>query len=55
MKKWLHKKYKWFECRFSPLDAYEKKLQCRWCGDWYESNGELPYIGGMKLTKITHI
>ena len=51
MKKLLHKKYGWFKCQFSPLDAYEKELQCKWCGYWWKSNGEKPYIGGMVLTK----
>ena len=51
LKKYLHRKYNWFECRFSPLDAYEEIISCRWCGKSYKRNG-LPYIGGMTLTPL---
>ena len=51
MKRFLHKKYGWFKCRFSPLDAYNEVLECRWCGKKYKRDG-IPYIGGMTLTRI---
>jgi hypothetical protein len=51
MKKWLHRKYGWFECMFSQFDAYNDVIQCQWCGTKYKREG-LPYIGGMKLTKL---
>lgn len=55
MKKMLHKKYGWFECRFSPLDAYEPQLSCKWCGKQYTKTG-LPYIGDpdFSLTPTTN-
>lgn len=50
MKRYLHRKYGWFKCRFSRFDALEEILECRWCGDRYKRGG-IPYEN-MTLTRI---
>lgn len=44
MRKWLHIKFGWYDCRFNPLSIYDLAFPCRWCGKHYTMKG-LPYIG----------
>lgn len=55
MKKWLHKKFGWFECMFNPFDTEPadkgEVISCRWCGKKYKLVG-IRHLDG-KLVLIT--
>jgi hypothetical protein len=50
MKKWLHIKFGWFDCRFHPFDIYNEIITCRLCGKKYKTSG-YPYVD-QRLTSI---
>lgn len=55
MKKYLHKKLGWFQCRFKGIVKEGDVVVCVWCGNSYKVKG-LPYIGDpdFKLKKLNN-